>query len=371
MYMSYNSLPKVDIVGSFLLPDELMEARSRYDYGATDRQRFESIENEAVARLVEDQLAAGLTEVTSGEFRRRQWDKDFWFGLNGISCERVESGHIYQPLDPFTDMMRFIGRISYNPDHPFFTDFADLYKITGGRASCRQTLPSPANLYLEILAMTGGEPGQIYPEADKLLDDIAGTYNRTIIRLYELGCRHIQFDDTACGLLCEDNYTKRLLQGGVDLISLHEQIIGLFNSSVAALPSDMEISLYLSGGDTIVPEWEFLRYPDNIMPKILTQVDAGKFFMPFEIGNDYQLEILRLIPDSKKVVLGLADAHSPFAENPAGILETVAKASEYISGEKLSVSPKTGFKLTSYMSRGLTYESQWLKISNIREVLQG
>lgn len=119
MYMSYNSLPKVDIVGSFLLPDELMEARSRYDYGATDRQRFESIENEAVARLVEDQLAAGLTEVTSGEFRRRQWDKDFWFGLNGISCERVESGHIYQPLDPFTDMMRFIGRISYNPDHPF------------------------------------------------------------------------------------------------------------------------------------------------------------------------------------------------------------------------------------------------------------
>lgn len=356
---------KIDIVGSFLLPESLISARKQYETGVIDRQHLNIVEDDAIACLVEDQIGVGLTEVTSGEFRLNQWDKDFWFGLGGIRHERAESGHIYQPLDPFTDMMRFMNRIVYNPEHPFFADFAHLLKAADGRVCCRQTLPSPANLYLEILSMTDGHPGQIYPDADNLLDDIAVAYNKTMHRFYELGCRHIQFDDTACGLMCDDNYTKRLLQGGIDLISLHEQIINLFNNTVAGRPSDMEISLYLSGGDTIVPEWEFLRYPDNIMPKVLSRVNADKFYLPFESCNDYQLEVLRHIPRGKNVVLGLADAHSPFSENTSDILDAVAKASKYVSPERLSVSPRTGFKLTSYASRGLAYEYQWQKLAQL------
>lgn len=368
--MNTNPSPKIDIVGSFLLPEKLVEARNQFETDIIDHDHLRGIEDNAVARLVDDQIAAGLTEVTSGEFRRNQWDKDFWFGLGGICRERAESGHIYQSLHPFTDMMRFMGPVSYNPAHPFFSDFAYLQHIAGAGGSCRQTLPSPANLYLEILSMTDGHPGQIYPATGHLIEDIADAYNKTMRRFYELGCRHIQLDDTSCGLMSEDNYTKRLLQGGVDLISLHGQIIGLFNSSVAGLPSDMEISLYLSGGDKIVPEWEFLCFPDNIMPKVLSQADVNKFFMPFDIANDYQLEVLRHIPEDKKVVLGLVDAHSPFPENPEDILDAVAGASKYIPGERLSVSPKTGFKLTSYLSRGLTYGSQWQKLSHLREALQ-
>lgn len=362
-------MTKIDIVGSFLPSENLLRGRQQYEAGAIDHERLKTIEDDAIAQLVEDQIAAGLREVTSGEFRLNQWDKDFWFGLDGIRRERVESGHIYQQLDPFTDMMRFMGRIGYNPHHPFFDDFNYLHTIAGGRVNCRQTLPSPANLYLEILSMTDGHPEHIYPDAGNLLADIASAYDKTMRRFYELGCRHIQLDDTACGLMCGDNYTKRLLQGGVDLISLHERIIGLFNNSVAGLPPDMELSLYLSGGDTIVPEWEFIRYPDNIMPKVLSQVNVGKFYLPFELGNDYQLEILRHTPEDKYVVLGLADAHSPFDDNSSVIHDAVAKASEYVSPERLSVSPKTGFKLTSYASRGLAYEYQWRKLSQLMEAL--
>lgn len=369
MFISKTTSQKIDIVGSFLMPEELVAAVTRYAAGTIDRSHLESAENDAIARLVEDQIAAGLSEITSGEFRRKRWDKDFWFGLDGIRCERVESGHIYQPFDPFTDLMRFIGRIGFNPDHSFFRDFMYLHSIAAGRARCRQTLPSPANLYLEILSMTDGHPDHIYPGADCLLDDIASAYNATLHHFYRLGCRHIQFDDTACGLLCDGSCTKRLLQGGVDLIALHAQIIGLFNKSAAGLPDDMELSLYLSGGDTVVPEWEFMQFPDNIMPKVLSQVNVEKFFLPFSIGKDCQFEVLRHIPDGKKVVLGLADAHTPFIDNPAGILAAVAKALRYISDENLTVSPRTGFKLTSYMSRGLNYNSQWLKLSHLRKAL--
>lgn len=367
--MGNKLMTKIDIVGSFLLSEKLVSARKQHEAGAIDRKHLKTIEDKAISRLYEDQTGIGLTEVTSGEFRRNNWDKDFWFGLDGIHRERAESGHIYQPLDPFTDMMRFMGRIGYSPRHPFFDDFNYLYTIAGGRVSCRQTLPSPANLYLEMLAMTDGKPERIYPDSDNLHADIAAAYNKTMRRFYELGCRHIQLDDTVCGLMCQDNYTKRLLQGGVDLISLHEQIVSLFNNSVAGLPPDIELSLYLSGGDSIVPEWEFLLYPDNIMPKILSQVNVDKFYMPFDIGDSYQLEVLRHIPAGKEVVLGLVDAHSPFTENLADVLEYVAKAAKYIDAERLSVSPKTGFKLSSYASRGLTYEDQWRKLAQLKEAL--
>jgi 5-methyltetrahydropteroyltriglutamate-homocysteine methyltransferase len=360
---------KYDIVGSFLLPSHLVSAHSHNIAGIVDSQHLVAIEDDAVRQLVTHQIEAGLTEVTSGEFRRRYWDKDFWFGFDGVRCERVESGHLYQPVDLFTDLMRFSGRITYNPSHPFFRDFMFLHEYVADSVVCRQTIPSPANLYMVILGMTFGNHEQIYPTPSQLFADIAEAYNKTIKHFYEIGCRHVQIDDTVCGLLCDTIYTKRLLQGGVDLIGLHDRLIGLFNDSIADIPADMELSIYLSGGDKIVPEWEFLQYPDNIMPKILSQVNVSKFFMPFDIGDDYQLEVLRNIPDGKKVVLGLSDAHSPFYENPADIRVTMSKAMKFIPRENLSVSPKTGFKLSSYASRGLTYEDQWKKLAHLKNTL--
>lgn len=358
----------IETVGSFLPPEKLTKAKYEYSQGIIDRLHFASVENESIVQLVERQLASGLSEVTDGEFRCNAWDKDFWFGLEGIRCERVNSGRIYQSIDPFTDLMRFICRIGYNPEHPYFSNFSFLQKTVNSRASCRQVLPSPANLYLEILTMSDGHPEHIYPDTTMLLTDIADAYNGTIRHLYDLGCRHVQLDDTACAMLIEDNFAKRLLQGGIDLIALHDVIVSLFNGCLADLPSDMELSLYLSGGDNIVPEWEFLQFPDNLMPKILSQVNVGKFYIPFDMSNYYQFEILRYVPVGKKVVLGLADAHSPFSEDIAMIHATIDLVSKHIPIDNLSVSPKTGFKLSSYVSRGLTYEDQWMKISQLQNL---
>lgn len=359
---------KIETVGSFLPPEKLIKAGFEFHQGVIDGLHLKSVEDESVAQLVERQLAAGLHEVTDGEFRRKTWDKDFWFGLGGIRCERVDSGHIYNPINPFTDIMRFTNRIAFNPNHPFFDNFSFLQETVNGRARCRQTLPSPANLYLEILTMSDGHPEQIYPDVANLPEDIAEAYNKTLRHFYELGCRHIQLDDTACGMLIEDNFTKRQLLGGIDIIALHDVIISLFNNCIAGLPSDLVLSLYLSGGDIIVPEWEFLQFPDNLMPKILSQVNVDKFYLPFDIGNYYQFEILRYVPAGKKVALGLADAHSPFSEDLSMIQNAIDLASKHIPLDNLSVSPKTGFKISSYAFRGLTYEDQWLKITQLQKL---
>lgn len=367
---------KIEIVGSFLPSDTLYEARNDFNKGIIDRTSLKNAEDEAVAELVERQLNLGLTQVTSGELRRNHWDKDFWFGLAGISVERLETGRIYQNVESGSDLMRVSGRIGFNQAHPFFDDMRFLKSRVGSRAVCLQCVPSPCDLYLEILLQRDDELQKIYPAREALLHDIATAYNLTLHELYGLGCRSVQFDDTACGRLCQDNFTKRLLQGGFDLIAIHSDFISLLNDSFAGLPRDMETSLYLSGGDMIVPEWEYIEYPDNIMPKVLRGVNADKFYLPLELGNDYQLEILRHLPHGKKAVLGLVNAHTPFPEPLEMIHHAAALGARYVSPENLSVSPRTGFKLTDHIDRGLTYESQWQKLSELKasmsqELIQG
>lgn len=360
---------KIESVGSFLPAETLISARRDFERGIITRQHLMQIEDEAVRDIVERQIAAGVPFITSGEIRRKHWANDFWFGLDGITCENVSTGHIYQPIQASTDLLHLTGQIHFNPAHPVFDDFRFLHGIVAGRAGCRQTIPSPANLLLEIYHLSDGKPETLYrASTDCLIRDIADAYMSTCLHLHKLGCESVQFDDTALGLMCDGNYTKRLLQGGVDLIKLHLELISVINNSIENLPDDMEKSIYISGGDTIVPEWEPIDYPDNIMPKALSSLQVDKFFIPLDIYNDYAIEVLRHIPSPKTIVLGLADAHSPFPENPDSIKSMINKISRFVNPSRLALSTRTGFKVSSYNQRALLYENQWEKIAELSAI---
>lgn len=358
-----------DVIGIYLPPSELNATRIECDHGKLSSDRLKEIENNAVLDIVERQLECGLTVVTSGGIRWKHWNKDFFFGLSGISKERFESGHLYSIDTNLTDLMRFTGRISFNPSHPYFDDFKFMADAVAERAVCRQIIPSPTELYMQLLLMTDGHPEHLYQDASSLVSDITEAYRKTIIRLYELGCRSIVFDDTVCGCLCEDNFAKRLLQGGIDTINLQNLLIELINGSFTETPSDIEKAVYLSCGDTIVPEWEYIKYPDNIMPRILSEVIADKFFMPFDVADDYSIEILSHLPKGKKVVMGLIDAHSPFPDDKDAIIRFVRKAKRHINPVFLAISPKTGFCLSNYAPRGLQYNDQWTKIKSLKNLI--
>ena len=356
---------EIDVIGIFLPPAPVLAEREQ---AHTDTAPLKTAEDAAVRDIVERQLLAGLKTVTSGGIRWRHWDKDFFFGLSGIEKERIDSGHVFHNDDVLTDLMRFKGRIAFNPHHPFFDDFRFLAATTADRAVCRQIIPSPAELYVDIMISTDGHPETLYPASEHLIDDISEAYRHTILRFYELGCRSLILDDTVCGRLCETNFTKRLLQGGIDIVSLHESIIELFNRSLAGVPSGMEAALYLTGGDTVVPEWRYVNFPDNIMHKLLPGVHVDKFHLPFNINDEHVADVLHHIPHGKKVVLGLSDAHSPWPDDEDAIQEIASTASRIIPGGRLAISPRTGFMLSSYASRGLSYEDQWRKIGTLAEL---
>ena len=360
---------KVDIIGSFLPPAALAEAKNKYAAGAMDAAAYRRIEDAAVDDLVANELKAGLLEITSGEFRRQYWDKDFFFGLTGLAKERLDSGRVYAEENVLTDLLRVKGRISANPGHPFYEDYKYLQSAVSGRAACRQTLPSPAELYVRILTMSHGNPETLYPGTEQLLADIADTYRDTIRHFYGMGCHSLQLDDTVFGRMSTDAYTKQLLMGGIDVMALQEILIALTNACIDNVPADMHISMFLSGGDTIVPSWANVEYADDVIPKALSRLKVAQFYLPFDGKYARQLDVLRFVPAGKQVALGLIDAHTPWAYYADRILGCIEAARRYVATELLSVTPKTGFKLTKYGVLGLDYNDQWRKLQELHELV--
>ena len=83
---------RADIVGSFLRPDSIKQARQQLAEGIIDAAQLREIENNAIRHLVQQQCDCGLHVVTDGEFRRAWWHFDFFDGLQGVERYVAEQG---------------------------------------------------------------------------------------------------------------------------------------------------------------------------------------------------------------------------------------------------------------------------------------
>ena len=66
--------------------------------------------------------------------------------------------------------------------------------------------------------------------------------------------------------------------------------------------------------------------------------------------------------------MGLLNAHTPFPDNKERVERAVRIAENYIHASRLSISPQSGFKLSSFEERGLLYADQWSKIRQLAEI---
>ncbi len=83
---------RADVVGSFLRPDVLHNARKLHAGGLLDDAGLKKVEDECISDLVKKQVAHGLKVITDGEFRRSWWHLDFMWGLTGVEKASRERG---------------------------------------------------------------------------------------------------------------------------------------------------------------------------------------------------------------------------------------------------------------------------------------
>lgn len=116
---------RADHVGSLLRPARLHDARKAFKDGQISAEDLRTVETEEIKRIVDKQIEVGLEAVTDGEFRRSFWHLDFLEHLNGIEGYVPEKGLQFKDVETEPYDIRNIGKISWNPKHPFIQNFIE------------------------------------------------------------------------------------------------------------------------------------------------------------------------------------------------------------------------------------------------------
>ncbi len=150
MPYTHNSPFRFDVVGSFLRPDVLKQARADHAAGLISDEQLTTVENEAIRDLVQKQKEAGLHVITDGEFRRSYWHLDFMWGLGGIERRASREGYRFHDEETTADTAVVVGKID-GRNHPFVRHYKFVKALESEGNVAKQTIPAPIQTYSEVI----------------------------------------------------------------------------------------------------------------------------------------------------------------------------------------------------------------------------
>ena len=360
---------RCDIVGSFLRPDVLKQARADFNAGVIDAAQLKTVEDVAIRDLVAKQKAAGLKVVTDGEFRRSYWHLDFMWGLGGIERRTSREGYRFHDEETTADTAVVVGPIS-GENHPFVEHFKFVQALAGDDHVARQTIPAPIQTFSEVtLDRCDGQQESlrsVYPTDEALFDAIAAAYRTVIADLYAAGCRNIQFDDCTWGIYCDTDFVAKTGMSPVDIQKVSDLGVALNNAAIEGAPADLVINTHVCRGN-YHSTYAFEGGYDPIAPYLFANENVQAFYLEFDTPRAGGFEPLRHVAAGKKVVLGLVTSKQPGLEDEDALVARINEAAQYVPLENLYLSPQCGFA-SCEIGNKLTEEEQWAKIALIQKV---
>ena len=360
---------RCDIVGSFLRPDVLKQARADFNAGVIDADQLKTVEDVSIRDLVAKQKAAGLKVVTDGEFRRSYWHLDFMWGLQGIERRTSREGYMFHDEETTADTAVVTGPIS-GENHPFVEHFKFVQALAGDDHVARQTIPAPIQTFSEVtLDRCDGQQESlrgVYATDEELADAIAAAYRQVIADLYAAGCRNIQFDDCTWGIYCDIDFVAKTGMQAVDIQKVSELGVALNNAAIEGAPEDLVINTHVCRGN-YHSTYAFEGGYDPVAPYLFAHENVDAFYLEFDTPRAGGFEPLAHVAEGKKVVLGLITSKQPGLEDKEVVKARIKEASKYVPLENLYLSPQCGFA-SCEIGNKLTEEEQWAKIALIQEI---
>ncbi|MFC4403081.1 5-methyltetrahydropteroyltriglutamate--homocysteine S-methyltransferase [Gracilibacillus xinjiangensis] len=351
---------RADHVGSLLRPERLKQAQADFKAGKITEDQLNEIQIEEVKRIVDKQIEAGLELVTDGEFRRLWWHTDFMENLNGYEGYVPDHGYQFADLETEPYNVRNIGKISFNPDHPFIQHFKDFKEIVGNRAVAKQTIPSPNQFFYPNL-----RNHDFYPDMEEFTKDIIQAYKDAVKAFYDAGCRYLQFDDVyIAGLSSPDMSFEGDIYNREQYIDLALRVV---NGVLEDKPEDLIVTTHLCRGN-YQSSWAFKGSYELIAPTLFAKEKVNGFFLEYDDERSGGFEPLAEIPKGgARVVVGAVTSKTGELEDKEAIKAKIKEASEYIPLDQLCLSPQCGFASTHH-GNILTEEEQWKKLKFIVDV---
>jgi len=348
---------RADHVGSLLRPAALHDARAKAKAGAIPPSALREVEDRAIRAAVAKQESIGLNVVTDGEYRRDFWHLDFLRQLGGVTqvTGMQFAAEDVPPMPAVIGQVRCAGPIM--TDH--FRYLASLAKTTP-----KLTVPAPAMLHIR-----GGRRAisrEHYPDLGPFWNDVSNAYRAAIGHIAAAGCTYLQLDDVSFSYLCDARIRDGLRAGGDDPATLPRAYALAINQALANRPAGMTVAMHTCRGNFRSTWLASGGYEDAVVEAMFsTDVDA--YFMEWDSERAGGFEPLRLLPKTKRVVLGLVTTKSGTLESKDVIARRIDEAAKYVPLDRLCLSPQCGFASTHHGNK-LTEEEQWRKLERVVEV---
>ena len=369
MTYSQNAPFRADVVGSYLRPAELKQARADFAAGKIDEAALKAVEDNAITELVAKQKAAGLHVITDGEFRRGWWHLDCMWGFAGVEKVSMDKGYFFHDEETRAESARLTSKIAFDPAHPFVEHFKFIKQFEDDTAIARQTIPAPAQLYAELfrpenIASVHEFYGDTQKDYDELADDNAKAFHGLIMALYEAGCRNVQLDDCTWGMFCDPNFNQHYTAD--EFAAMQEQYAAMNNAAIEDLPEDLVITTHDCRGN-YHSTWASAGGYATVADVLFGKENVAAYYLEFDDDRSGDFEPLAKVSGDKKVVLGLITSKKPELEDPEVIKARIAEAAQYVPLDRLCLSTQCGFASTEEGDK-LTEEQQWAKIALVQSV---
>ena len=348
-----------DQVGSLLRPKELHEARAAAKAGRLPLAGLKAVEDRSIAQAVKKQEAIGLQAVTDGEFRRDFWHLDFLKQLDGIELTRPV-GLTFNAED-VPPMASVTGKIGCS--RPIMVEHFAYLKSVATRMP-KFTMPSPGSAHFR-----GGRNAisrTVYPDLEEFWADLGGAYRKAIRHLYDAGCRYLQLDDVGFSYLCDEKVRENFRKNGDDPKDLPRAYADAINMALEDRPADLGVTMHTCRGNFRSTWFAAGGYQHEVVEAMFA-ANVDGYFMEYDSERAGGFEPLKLLPKSKKVVLGLVTTKSGQLESKDSLKRRIDEAAKVVPLENLCLSPQCGFASTHHGNK-LSEDEQWRKLERIVEV---
>lgn len=216
----------------------------------------------------------------------------------------------------------------------------------------------------------------VYKSDDDYFADLIRAYREELTELYDLGCRHIQFDEPTFAFFCSESVIAGMEHAGVDHEALLDQYISVYNAILQEQPADLTLSLHTCRGN-----YKGIHFSeggfDRIAVKFFNDLNINCYYLEYDSERAGSLEPLQYLPLHKTVVLGLVTSKSAQMENLGDIRERVEKAVDSISQgnpkrsredalNQVCISPQCGFA-SVFEGKPLSEEDERRKLGLVVE----
>ena len=350
-----------DIVGSFLRPATIKEARARYAAGEIDLVELRKTEDAEISKLVEKEAAHGLQFVTDGEFRRRWWHLDWLKEFDGFTTKHLEKER--NGVINHIELGYITGKVSYDPtrSHAEIEAFDFLKKEAAKYGVVpKKCISGPNMILVDNYLQMGIKVVPYYgSDVNALIEDIAAAYRSAIQDLYAHGCRYLQIDDTSWTYMIDENFMQKVSSLGYEKSDILEWFRRVSTKALEGKPVDMTIATHFCKGN-FKGHPLFAGFYDTVAP-VIASIPYDGYFVEYDDERSGSFDPWAVLRNSDKTfVAGLISTKNPVLEDHDAIKARYLEAKAVV-GNNIALSPQCGFASVEE-GNCIDEETQWKKI---------